>query len=183
VKKAFRIIGKFLLELLIIPLLLLILLMAVCVFPFDYIRYKKTQFCKDTGVKYFFASSFTGYVKLYNAVKREKFPIEYHIYNDEIGAGYFVYGDTLVIEYLEPYVDEKDNKWYAECEDEHIELNIAVERCIKECNEFFKEEKCKNALVLTALDGDACLQYEQYELVPVQKGDFGTALKRYLENK
>ena len=142
-------IGKVVLELIIVPLALLFALIVLLIMPFDYFRYNRTQFYKDTGKGYFFTASYAEHVKLYDAIKEQNLPIDYHPYDEKTGVGYFTYGNALIFA-ESPFYDEELGDWvvtdYGQSKDE-VSLITAVEQQIKKCNQFFKEEKCSRAIL------------------------------------
>ncbi len=187
IKKVLSTLGKVILEIFLIPLVLVMALIVLIFIPFDYLFYKRTRFCKDTGKKYFFTASVADHVRLYNKIKAENLPIEYYPYEERRGLGYFICNNTLLIPDY-PFYDEKQGGWFM-TDDEYgkdaVPLLTAVEKELSECNRFFKEERCTKTVVFVyefelkdypGVETPLCKMIAQ----PAWRG-MGTALRRAVE--
>jgi hypothetical protein len=141
--------------------------------PFDYFKYKRTRFYKDTKQKYSWLCMSSYYIKLYDLIKNENLPIDYYPcdYSFVMGYGYFVYKDTLILNDYSPCYDAKKNIWLVEIEDEYVDIKIDVEAAIANCNERFGPDLCKRAVVL--IDKDLFeehpnVYYENIEFLPAK---------------
>lgn len=171
---------------LLFPFVLLFLLLLLIITPFDYWKYKRTRYCKDTHEKYSWLCTSSYYIKLYDLIKKENLPIDY--YRCErvplTGYGYFIYHDILLLTDYEPCFDAQKNGWVVEVEDEYVDLNDEAARAIDECNGFFGKEICKSAVVLidSEIYGEhSHIQYERFSLAPYHQDDMAAALKTLIK--
>ena len=152
------------------PFIVLFLLWVLIITPFDYLKYKKSLYYKDTKEKYSRMCALSKYIKFYDLIKKENFPIDFYRCDDTpiTGYGFFVYNDTLIInDYEEPFYDEEKNIWLVEIEDEYIDMKDDVVDAIERCNELLKNDVCKKAVVL--IDKDL---YEEHPNVKYESIDF-----------
>ena len=171
---------------LLFPVSVIVMLCLVVVTPFDYLKYKRTQYYKNTGTKYTFLAGMSPRVKLYEVIKKEQLPIDF--YRDETGLtedGYFLYRDTLILnDYVDLCYDEERNRWQVEIEDEYVDIQTEVNDDINRCNELLKANVCRKAVAL--MDGDTWeehpdLPYENIAFVPVYDNKLAEALKTILK--
>ena len=173
-----------LLTLLLFPIGIIVAVCLVLFTPFDYLCYKRTRYYKDTHDKYTWLSGRSPYITLYNVIKTEEFPIEYYRVADSFtGYGYFVCGDTLILNDYNPCYDEETGHWQVEIEDEYVDIQTDVADEIKQCNELLKAEVCRKAVVL--MDGDTWeehpdVAYENLTFVPVYEEDLPKAIKEWI---
>ena len=170
---------------LLFPVALIFLLGLLIITPFDYLKYKRTQYYKDTHEKYSWLCTSSCYINLYDSIKKENLPIEYYRcdYSPITGYGYFVYRDTLILndyESDEPYYDTEKNIWTVKVEDEYIDIREDVEGTIERCNDLLKSEVCKRAIVL--IDSEIYsehpdVKYEKFDFLPVNDNNDIKALK------
>lgn len=154
-----------------LPVVALFLIGLLIVAPFDYFKYKKSRYYKDTKEKYSFPCASSYYIKFYDMIKNENLPIDF--YRDGVtitGYGFFVYKDILILNDYEPCYDEDENIWLVEIEDEYVDIKTDVESAINRCNELLKNDVCKKAVVL--IDKDLFeehpnVKYENIEFLPV----------------
>ena len=101
------------------PIVCIILLLLLLWTPIDYIKYKFSRYYKDTKEKYSWMCAVSCYVRLYDLIKKENLPIEYHRCNDShvTGYGYFVYKDVLILNDYELSYDPEKQIWLVEIED------------------------------------------------------------------
>ena len=153
------------------PVVLLFLLGLVIITPFDYFKYKKSRYYKDTKEKYSWLCTSSYYIKFYDMIKNENLPIDFYRCNyvPITGYGFFVYKDILILNDYEPCYDQEKNVWLVEIDDEYIDLKVDVENAIDRCNELLKADVCKKAVVL--IDSDLYdqhpdVKYENIEFLP-----------------
>ncbi len=177
---------KILVTILLFPVVLLFLLGLLIATPFDYIKYKRTQYYKDTHEKYSWLCTSSYYITLYDLIKKENLPIAYYRCYDALvtGYGYFIYKDTLILNDYEPCFDGERKVWTVEIEDEYVDIKEEVEAAIENCNAFLKAEVCKKAVVL--IDRDVLSEhpdtrYDFFAFVPVCDDDIATALKSMID--
>ena len=170
---------------LLFPIVLLFLLCLLLITPFDYFKYKRTRYYKDTHDKYSWLCTSSYYIKLYDLIKNENLPIDYYRcdYVPVTGYGYFIYKDTLILNDYEPCFDAEQNIWTVEIEDEYIDIKYDVEAAIERCNIFLKDEVCKKAVVF--IDSEVYnehpdIKYEVFDFVTVVDDNIGEALKRII---
>ena len=152
---------------------MLFLLGLLIITPFDYLKYKKSRYYKDTKEKYSWLCTSSYYIKFYDMIKNENLPIDFYRCNQGVpltGYGFFVYKDILILNDYEPCYDEEKNIWLVEIEDEYVDIIEDVKRSIDRCNELLKKDVCKRAVVL--IDNDLYeqhpnLKYENIEFLPV----------------
>ncbi len=162
-------IKEIIFTILLFPVVVLFLLVMLMSTPFDYLKYKKSRYYKDTKEKYSWLCTSSYYIKFYDMIKKEKLPIDFHRcdYVPLTGYGFFVYKDILILNDYEPCYDEEKNIWLVEIEDEYIDIKIDVENALDRCNELLKSDVCKKAVVL--IDNDL---YEQHPNVKYEKIEF-----------
>ncbi len=170
------------LTILLLPVVVLSLLALLIKTPFDYIKYKRTRYFKDTGEKYSWLCTSSFHIKLYDAIKRESLPIEYYRGSLEsvTGYGYFLYKNILILIENDLHFDVEKNIFTIEIEDEYVDMKHYIQDAIKECNDHLKDEICKKAIVL--IDGDIYNEHlkikdEWFELVPIYNDNVMEALK------
>ncbi len=177
------------------------LVALICLFlfvtPFDYFKYKRSKYYKDTKEKYSWLCRVNYPIKLYDYIKIEGLPIEFHRDTEEkfTGCGYFIYKDVLIYTTSGIVFDEENNKWALDIGngDDYVDLYKDVMDEIARCNEFLKREACKSAAVL--IDKELLEQHLEYtrgqkfkgelanmEFLPVEKDDFQT-IKDYIEKE
>ena len=167
------------------PIVVLFLLGLLIITPFDYLKYKKTHYYKDTKEKYSWLCMSSYYIKFYDMIKNENLPIDFYRcdYAPITGYGFFVYKDTIILNDYDPCYDEEHNVWQVEIEDEYVDLAEDVRKTIDQCNELLKAEVCKRAVVL--IDKDLFAQhpdakYENISFLPVSNDLDVDAIKTIL---
>ncbi len=171
-----------------LPIVLLIFIgLFLIVTPLDYFKYKRSRYYKDTKEKYSWLCNANYPIKLYDYIKIEGLPIEFHRDTEEkfTGCGYFIYKDVLIYTTSGIVFDEENNKWALDIGngDDNIDLYKDVMDEIARCNEFLKREACKSAVVL--IDKELLKQHLEFtrgqkfkgelanmEFLPVDKDDF-----------
>ena len=164
---------------LIIIFLPFILLYFIIYTPVDIIRYRKTQYYKDTKDKYTWLAAKSYCVRLYEAVKKAGLPIEY--YRRGKCFGYFLYKNYLIFNDYNLSYGEEIHYWTVERGDEYIRLEEAVKQDIQDFNEFMKTEAAGKAIILVENDifDDDPPKSETYEIIITQE-DMATALKKFV---
>ena len=184
-KKKNKPIKEAVLNVLYLLIAILFLLLTVIITPFDYMKYKRTRYYKDTKERYTWLCTSSYYIGFYEMIKKANLPIDYYRYHKvpTAGYGYFVYRDTLILNDYDPCYDEEHNVWQVEIEDEYVDLAEDVQRNIDQCNELLKAEVCKRAVVL--IDKDLLAQhpdakYENISFLPVSNDLDVDAIKTIL---
>lgn len=178
--------GKAILVVLLIPFLLLIVIGVLLYTPIDFIRYRMTQYYKDTKEKYTWMSTSSYYIRMYDSIKKANLPIEY-IRQKEVrlnGCGYFFYKNFLILNYSMFY-DEEINAWTVEVEEAegYIRVEEAVNRDIQEFNEYMNAEIVNRAAILVRndeVDKFSIQEFENCEILLVKQDDITTALKNFI---
>ena len=157
---------------LLFPIVVLFLIGLLIITPFDYFKYKKSRYYKDTKEKYSWLCTSSYYIKFYDMIKSENLPIDFYRcdYAPISGYGFFVYKDILILNDYEPCYDEVKNIWLVEIEDEYVDIKIDVENAIDRCNELLKNDICKKAIVLidkVLFEEHPNVKYENIEFLPV----------------
>ncbi len=175
-----------LLTLLLFPIGIIVILCLLISTPFDYFKYKRTRYYKDTNEKYSWLCTTSFYIKFYDTVKENRLPIDYYRCGDSYftGYGYFVHNDTLILNNYEPCYDEETDRWLVEIEDEYVDIQTDVADEIKDCNKLLKAEVCRKAVVL--IDGDVWEEhpnapYDNIAFVPVYDDELAEALKTFVQ--
>ncbi len=163
---------KIILTVVFLPIVVLFLLGLLIITAFDYMKYKKSRYYKDTNEKYSWLCTSSYYIKFYDMIKKENMPIDFYRSDDVpiTGYGFFVYKDILILNDYEPCYDEEKNIWLVEIEDEYIDIKEDVKNAINRCNELLKDNRCDKAVVL--IDKDLYEQhpnvkYENIQFIPV----------------
>jgi hypothetical protein len=150
----------------------------------DYIKYKQTQYYKDTGEKYSWLCCHSSCISFYNDITNAHLPIEY--YRDKgikiTGYGYFIYKDTLLLcDYdSDFFFDKETDEWVIYDEHDYILLETAVDDYIKKVNDFLGRKVCNKAIIFTEselLEDAPENKYERIEFLPMTDGDKFSALK------
>ncbi len=155
---------------LLFPVVLLFMLYLLIITPFDYFKYKKTHYYKDTKEKYSWLCMSSYYIRFYDLIKNENLPIDYYRFDDALitGYGFFIYKDMLILnDYDVLCYDEEKNIWLVEIDDEYVDMKEDVENVIDRCNKFLKNNICKRAVVL--IDKDL---FEEHPNVKYENIDF-----------
>ena len=64
------------------PVIVLFLLVVLIYTPFDYLKYKRSRYYKDTKEKYSWFCASSAYIKFYDLIKNENLPIEFYRCDD-----------------------------------------------------------------------------------------------------
>lgn len=165
-----------------LPVVALFLIGLLIIAPFDYFKYKKSRYYKDTKEKYSFLCTVSYYIKFYDMIKNENLPIDFYRCDDVAitGYGFFVYKDTLILNDYELCYGEDENIWLVEINDEYVDIKTDVESAINRCNELLKNDVCKKAVVL--IDKDLFekhpnVKYENIEFLPISNDLDAEAVK------
>ena len=174
------------LTVLLFPVAIVFLLGLLLITPFDYLKYKRTRYYKDTKEKYTWLCTSSYYISFYDLIQKANLPIAYYRYDKEptTGYGFFVYKDILILNDYEPCYDEERNIWLVEIEDEYIDMEENVREVIGRCNELLKTDVCKSAVVL--IDKDLYEQhpgvkYENITFLPVSSALDADAINAFLK--
>ncbi len=146
--------------------ILIAILFGIClifILPVDYIKYKKSPYCKNTKQKYTFLAAMGINFKMYNEITENNLPIRF-IKNPtakSIEHGWFVFEKTLIIanafafeynsnsdqwNFVSEDGDEECPKRILLTIDEYISLEI------EEINKALDGEICDNAIILICSD-------------------------------
>ena len=123
----------------------------------DYFKYKKSLYYKDTKEKYSWLCAHSEHVLFYNAIKTEKFPIDFYRdkSNKSTGCGYFVYGDVLILcDYDSEIIffDNNREEWFVNDERDFVSLETAVYDELEKANKLLDKGVCNRAIVFV----DSC---------------------------
>lgn len=137
------------------PFIILFLIGVAFYTPFDYYKYRRSRYFKDTNERYgIFLRSCTPF-KIYNAIKEENLSIEYlrHKKSEHLTREFFYCGDTLITYGWAPEYDEDNKKWYVFAtkekeDDEVLTVESIFEEEIAEFNEAMGFDVCKKAVAL-----------------------------------
>ncbi len=153
-KDALKKFGQCLLVILLLPILLLFLLGFLIYTPYDFIKYLRSPYYKDTRRKYRWLFASSNCFKLYNAIKKSSLPIEY-VEDPEnfYGMGYFFYRDTLILYDEIPSYDDETGAWTVSRENDHEEdIGVNIEDVIRDeiesCNSLIGEDKLTKGILL-----------------------------------
>ncbi len=148
-----------------VPLAFVLVIILLCILPFDYIRYKRSLFYKNERKKYKLFEGGGTHFELYNEIARNGLPIKF-IFNPEdesVERGFFVFGDTLIVVNVFDFeYDFEKDRWLYVCEDIDengnekrviMSLDEYIETEIAEANRIVGEKICSKAVVLTDSDG------------------------------
>lgn len=165
-------IWRVLITILLIPVVAIFLLLLILVTPFDYLKYIRTRYYKDTKEKYSWFCTNSYYIGLYDLIKKENLPIDYYPCKEGsvAGYGYFVCRDTLILNDYEPCYDAEKQTWLVEVEDEYVDMEQHAETVREQCNRQLGSEVCKKTAIL--MDQDLLKEnpevtYEKIRLIPV----------------
>lgn len=176
-----------LLHIVFLPVVLMALLCLVLYTPIDYVKYRRSRYRKETGVRYTWLAGASCYVRLYDLIKKENLPIEYHRGTDELTTyGFFLYGDTLLLNDYDPHYDAEQDAWLVEIEDEYVDIAKDVDETIAHCNEQLGTNRCQKALVL--IDRDVWQEhpeahYDRIEFLPTDGELDAEAIKMWIKSK
>lgn len=143
--------------LMLIPAIVLSVLVIVFYIPIDYIKYKRSFYCKNFGKRYQLFMGINPDVVFYNVVFKNNLPIQYIPISEgaEREFGWFLYGDTLILPscYSFSFSDE-EQKWVCETEDSegdkiiYMTLDDYIEFEMAELKKPYGDTICDKAVVL-----------------------------------
>lgn len=146
------------------PILIFVLLGLVFYTPFDYVKFKKSSYCKDTDAKYVWLVTTSATYKIYEITKKEGLSIDFYKKPDASSAlGYFVKDSTLLLQDSEGgfFYDQTRESWriisdgveksllvfFEECKEQFTKAHgVKVDRCVimmSESDEMDAEEKAR----------------------------------------
>lgn len=133
--------------------------------PFDYIKYKKSKYYKDTHKKYEWFAGMTDEVRFYDLIKDNNLDIEHiTVKTKELkNVSYFVYKEILIAIDVMPYFSEKKEKWLVvadeneESEDNDYTLEDYLNIYLDEFNQQVENKICEKVVALL----DEC-DYEEH---------------------
>ena len=139
--------------------ILIAIVFGVCLIfllPFDYIKYKKSLYYKNTKRKYAPFAGTNHKFKIYNEISKNNLPISFihHPKEKSIFYGQFVFEKTLIIvDAFDWTYDSKAEKWLISIEhDEEERSLLSIDEYIKteieEVNRDFEEKICDKAVIL-----------------------------------
>lgn len=171
-KEFFKKILGWVIFILLIPVILLALMIWICSWPFEVLRYRRSLYYKDTREKFRFGSGH--YIRIYDTVKKYGLPFAFLRTQDmECNAyGYWVLKNAAVTMGVGLEYDTKKGAWHIEEETEEgdpINRKIA-ESILAECKELPGGEHCDFLYLLMDdkdVPLDAVLSFDTYRIVPV----------------
>ena len=147
-KKSLKV-KEIILTVIFLPIVILFLLGLLIITPFDYLKYKKSRYYKDTKEKYSWLCTSSYYIKFYDLIKKADLPIDYYRcdYVPITGYGFFVYKDMLILNDYEPCFDEEKNiydyKMFVQ------ELELAFESFLPKISSPFKVELISGGIIIS----------------------------------
>ena len=129
--------------------------------PFDYLKYKRSLYYKNTKKKYTFFAATSQNFKFYNEINKNNLPIKFihHPKEKSMVYGWFVFGKTLIIPDVPSFgYDSNSEKWVlsGEYDDEENQVLLSVDEYIKneleEVNQALNETLCDRAVILICGD-------------------------------
>lgn len=135
------------------PLVLLFALGLVLYIPVDYVRYRRSAFFRDTRQKYELFSGNTQWIRLYNVMRAENLPLDFHFHSTrEVTYGYFRYKNILLVQDYPAEYDPNSREWFI-CYDKDdreacTPLAEALEISVEDFNEIAGEKRCDKAVLL-----------------------------------
>ena len=151
-KKVLENAGVLLSYIILTPILILVGIGLVLYLPVDYVRYRRSAFYQDTGHRYELFSGGTPWIRLYNAMRKEEMPLDFHLHAKDIYYGYFRYKNILLVQDFPVEYEPKKSEWfvYYEDEDEQACTTVAeaLESCLESFHEIVGETLCDRAVLL-----------------------------------
>ena len=133
----------------------------IFILPFDYIKYKKSLYYKNTKKKYTFFAASNQNFKIYNKINKNNLPISFIHDPKEKNTvcGWFVFEKTLIIvnEFNFEY-DSEAEKWSFSVEGDKEEKRVLlsideyIETEIEGLNQALGDKVCDKAVILICAD-------------------------------
>ena len=129
--------------------------------PFDYIKYKRSLYYKNTKRKYTFFAASNENFKIYNEINKNNLPISFILHPKEksIVYGWFVFEKTLIIVNAFNFeYNSESEKWMfsGEFDEEKnrvlLSIDEYIETEIEEVNQAFNDMVCDKAVILICAD-------------------------------
>ena len=165
IKKAVRIIKSAIKKFFSFILAILIaIVFGVClifILPFDYIKYKRSLYYKNTKKKYTFFAASNQNFKIYNEINKNNLPISfiYHPKEKSLVYGWFVFEKTLIIVNAFNFeYDSESEQWVfsGEVDEEENRVLLSIDEYIKteieEVNQALNDTVCDKAVILICGD-------------------------------
>lgn len=167
---------------LLLPFILILILFMLLYTPFDFIKYKKSHYYKDTKEKYTFLSGDSIYIKLYNLIKDNNLTIEYFRYSfiDITAYGYFKYNDILIFADYDVFFDEDKNQWCCGCaDDEAVLISNKISTDIENFNLNFNYDIKKSVVLVDEEIYNDIIKcdFNNVDFIAVNNNDYISALK------
>ena len=161
--------------------------------PFDYIKYKRSLYYKNTKKKYTFFDASNQNFEVYNEINKHNLPIRFIHHPEEKSTvyGWFVFEQTLIIvnafnfEYnaesekwiFSTEVDEEENRVLLSV-DEYIETEI------EDVNQALGDKVCDKAVILICSDDlENAENAHKEERFLIYKDDMIEKLKLFIEKE
>lgn len=188
-----RAIKNFFSFILVIPIAIIFGGCLIFMLPFDYIKYKRSLYYKNTKEKYTFFAASTPNFEIYNEINKHNLPIRFihHPEEKSIVYGWFVFEKTLIIvnAYNFEYDSESEN-WIFSVESDEEENQVIlsvdeyIETEIEDINKALNDKVCDKAVVLICSDDlqnseNACSE----ERFLIYKDDMIEKLKLFIEKE
>lgn len=152
-KKLLKMAGELLAYILLIPMTIVVGIGLLLYLPMDFVRYRCSAFYRDTRRKY---EPFTGncqWFRLYNAMRAENLPLEFHLHTtDEVTYGYFRHKNILLVQDYPAEYEPNSKEWFV-CYDKDdreacTPLAEALESEVAGFNEIVGQPLCDRAVLL-----------------------------------
>ena len=144
--------------------ILIAVIFGVCLIfllPFDYVKYKRSLYYKNTKKKYTFFDASNDNFKIYNEINKNNLPINFihHPKEKSLVYGWFVFEKTLIVVNAFNFeYDAESGRWVfsteADEEEKHVLLSIDeyIETEIEEVNQALGDKVCDKAVILICAD-------------------------------
>ena len=176
--------------------ILIAVIFGVCLvflLPFDYIKYKRSLYYKNTKKKYTFFDASNENFKIYNEINKNNLPINFihHPKEKSLVYGWFVFEKTLIIVNAFNFeYDAESGRWVfsteADEEEKHVILCIDeyIETEIEEVNQAIGDKVCDKAVILICADNleNAENAYKEERFL-IYKNDMIERLKLFVKTE
>ena len=144
--------------------ILIAIVFGVClilILPFDYIKYKRALYYKNTKKKYTFFAASNQNFKIYNEINKNNLPISFihHPKEKSLVYGWFVFEKTLIIVNAFNFeYDSESEQWVftGEVDEEENRVLLSIDEYIKteieEVNQALNDTVCDKAVILICGD-------------------------------
>lgn len=150
-KKLLKKTGELLLYIVLTPLCILFGIGLLLYLPIDFVCYHCSDFYKDTRHKYELFAGSGHWFRLYNTMRKEDLPLDFHLHaTEETNYGFFRYKNTLLVQDFPVEYESKKGEWFVYDEDEEANTSLAeaLEMSLEGFREIVGEKFCDRAVLL-----------------------------------